>query len=271
MSLQKVTQKSSSFTLYRIYNKFHKRRLMELNQYGLHRFTTLFITLAMTLEDIDIIPKMITLLATRTFTNNTTGGANHKQQASSQIIGCRNQVIYCNFMVLHLCAKQGTSKNDSMNNVVNCIVQRFHEAAEQLVTNRRNKELFQVNMDFIQYILKCIERFFEDIKRKEEGLALICPAYRQLLRYAADFQNNSILLLHVNRLVSLFANDDGFSKDSRSKALSLFNELFYDPLEQIYSSAPNEKVTDVFASLTVLSIEWYVSKYERYYFGRNII
>lgn len=229
-----------SFFFTRVYSRFHKKSIPDLDQEGINKLCQLLMVIAINVEKSDVLTRLFNLLGLISFNQKT-------------LIFKKNYI----FHYFTLLALLRSTKVDTT--AVYSRLSDIFKAISTSITHQKANKQHQQSVNLLMFYFQQVQQFFEESwsDLEEKDLLLICSdVYKNVLRTIPDVHKNT-LYKHLDQLVLVFITHN-HSQRMKQAAFQKFHDSFPEPLLNLLLNqgiAHVDKLMEIVANLTVLAIQ----------------
>lgn len=224
----------------RVYSKFHKKCIVELDLNGITKFYQLAVTIAINLESADAINRLVALLTHVKFHQKT---INFKKEYTIQLF------------ILLVFAKQ--QKFDT-NSIVNQILLLLNGLVSILAHGKASRDIHQQNINVLLFTFQLICQYLEEHDRddsNENYLKFVSGDVYKILLTNLRGDEKILIYDHISHLLGIFCNHN-FDCWSESNFSTVYESL-REGLEHSWNQQLAVKnLMNIFALLTMLAMKW---------------
>ncbi|KAK3583329.1 hypothetical protein CHS0354_038939 [Potamilus streckersoni] len=225
----------------RFYSKFHQRRIQQLSEMGLYNLTCLFLTLARTVDHLDVGSKLCSLY--------------DMLDQSTLSFGKRSIVWMGTFSLMFIYLEKDTDFRQLIEKMVEAFSTTCSDFSSAGVENRHKLwKLIEVYMDAVQELLEVSTNL------QYSQYLLICPGISTLIPSCRESELRSVLMF-VQSIISWFRQlikNQEKSGQAASHCADFADSLWCHvyPLVQELSTSTTSQLADVAVSFCQMSIDY---------------
>lgn len=212
----------------RIYSKFHRRRMEELNADGFDKFNSLFTALIYTLRSEELATKMSTLLSFIQFNEKS--------------VSIKKKIMRSQFIALFLCLHLDLNAEIVIANITTI----FDNLVDNLLQKNQNAKSQQEAWELVCCYLDTVEMCYDYEKTKASQAGLISEAYSKLLINTFKLQRKKVFSHINNMLLSTLV----MQNNCQNVCTSIMTHV-YKPLESVVKKSPSIQAIEIMAGLTL--------------------
>ena len=234
------------FSSFRVYSKFHKKCIADLDLSGVTKFYQLAATIAITLESADVINRLVALLSHVKF--------------HPKVIIFKKEYMMQLFVLLVFSKQQ---KFDT-NAILNQILILLKGLVTILVHEKAPRDIRQQSLSVLSFTFQLVCQYLRENYGQSDGddsvethLKFISRDIYKTLLTNLQSDEKTLIYDHISQLLSIYCDHNSkWSESDFSTAYESLREGLEHSWNQQFQSQAVTNLINIYALLTMLAMKW---------------